>query len=143
MCHNNIHGFLKSINIMANSKKLLWKTKLNELAILFGILNSDDFELINHIILIAKETIYKCRNINLKPSLKLFISRLRHIPGMKLRKFIAQGKGASEIERHICKWNKLDWTGCTFAVGGHVTTATLIQSAMTKWHPEMERAGWY
>ena len=24
-----------------------------------------------------------------------------------------------------------------FAVGGHVTTATLNQSAMTKWYPEM------
>ena len=28
-----------------------------------------------------------------------------------------------------------------FAVGGHVTTATLNQSAMTKWHPEMEKGG--
>ena len=28
-----------------------------------------------------------------------------------------------------------------FAVGGHVTITTLNQSAMTKYHPEMERAG--
>ena len=28
-----------------------------------------------------------------------------------------------------------------FAVWGHVTTATLNRSAMTKWNPEMERAG--
>ena len=28
-----------------------------------------------------------------------------------------------------------------FAVGGHVTTAILNQSAMTKWHPELESAG--
>ena len=29
-----------------------------------------------------------------------------------------------------------------FAVGGHMTTATLNQSAMTKWYPEIERAAW-
>ena len=29
----------------------------------------------------------------------------------------------------------------SLTVGGHVTTATLNQSAMTKWHPEMEGAG--
>ena len=28
-----------------------------------------------------------------------------------------------------------------FAVGDHVTTAYLSQSAMAKWYPEMERAG--
>ena len=28
-----------------------------------------------------------------------------------------------------------------FAAGGHVTTATLNQSAMTKWPPETERVG--
>ena len=80
--------------------------ELNELAILFGILNSDDFKLINHIILIAKETIYKCRNKNLKPSFTLFLSRLRHIH--EIEKTIAQGKGASETEQFICKWEKLD-----------------------------------
>ena len=32
-------------------------------------------------------------------------------------------------------------TNRLFAVGGHVITATLTQSAMTKWHLEMERAG--
>ena len=30
-----------------------------------------------------------------------------------------------------------------FAVGDHVTTAYLSQSAMAKWYPEMERAGWH
>ena len=28
-----------------------------------------------------------------------------------------------------------------FALGSHLTAATLNQSTMTKWHPEMERAG--
>ena len=36
----------------------------------------------------------------------------------------------------------LNLTNRPFAVGGHVTSAILNQSAMTKWHPEMERAGW-
>ena len=37
----------------------------------------------------------------------------------------------------ICLFNR------PFAVGGHVTSTTLNQSAMTTWHPEMERAGWH
>lgn len=42
----------------------------------------------------------------LKTIFALFISRLRHIH--EIEKIIAQGKGTSEIVRHICKWNKID-----------------------------------
>ena len=36
---------------------------------------------------------------------------------------------------------QIEVSGSLFADGGHVTTTTLNQSAMTKWYSEMERAG--
>jgi len=73
--------------------------KLDEITILFGCFNNNpDSNLLNHIIILGKYTIYICRNKNIKPSLSLLKAKTIQI--RKLALFIAK-KAAKESKLFI------------------------------------------
>ena len=43
----------------------------------FGLVRKE-YVLINHIILLAKQMIYQCRCLNIKPSLTLLLAKIKH-----------------------------------------------------------------
>ena len=49
---------------------------LDELKILFGVLNNKCLDLVNHMILIGKQVIYLCRSKKIKPAFDIFLTRL-------------------------------------------------------------------
>ena len=68
---------------------------------MFGVLDiSDNFEPLNHIILIAKQTIFFCRRKNLVPSLNIFLAQLKNI--IKIEEFLA--KKTNKLHLHLEKW---------------------------------------
>ena len=78
--------------------------KLDEITILFICFNNNlDSNLLNHIIILGKYTVYKCRNKNIKPSLSLLKAKTIQI--RKLEVFIAK-KNKKEAF-HYRKWQKM------------------------------------
>ena len=71
-------------------------TPLTMLNVLFGIFgqSNDDF-IVNHVILIAKYFIYKCKLSNAKPSLRFG--------------FVAKVKTVYEIERQIARFTNINY----------------------------------
>ena len=67
---------------------------LNEFSVLFGLFNINHFKLINHIILIGKQAIYTCRTRKIKPTINVFLVRLRNIIMIEVN--IARRTGALE-----------------------------------------------
>ena len=49
---------------------------LDELKILFGVLNNNCLDLVNHIILIGKQVIYFCKSKKIEPALDIFLTGL-------------------------------------------------------------------
>ena len=76
---------------------------LNEFNVLFGLFNVNHFKLINHVVLIGKQTIYTCRAKNVKPNLNIFFAKLRNTLMIELN--IVQGREA--LESFYFKWDKL------------------------------------
>ena len=59
----------------------------NPVNVMFGLLDiSDNFEPLNHIILIAKQTIFFCRRKNIVPSLNIFLAQLKKLKSFLLNK---------------------------------------------------------
>ena len=48
---------------------------MNKFVTLFGILNCENFVLLNHVILIGKQVIYRCKNKLIKPETVLQIDK--------------------------------------------------------------------
>ena len=76
---------------------------LSEIDIIFGTRSKDHWKLINHLILIAKQTIYHARVKNILPSFENFKSRVLSIA--KIESTIAKSRGKLGI--HYQKWDKL------------------------------------
>ena len=76
---------------------------LNEFNVLFGLFNFNHFKLINHVVLIGKQTIYTCRAKKVKPNLNIFLAKLRNTLMIELN--IAQRRGA--LESFFFKWDNL------------------------------------
>ena len=78
--------------------------KLDEITILFGCFNNNlDSNLLSHIIILGKLTIYICRNKNIKPSLSLLKAKTIQI--RKLELFIAKKNKKEDF--HNRKWQKM------------------------------------
>ena len=93
-----------------------WNTKfdtnlqLKKVDILFGIiLRCVQFTLLNHCIIIAKQSLYTCRRLKIPPSFEFFLLKLKKI--YRVEKLISvQNKQVSKFER---KWKDVfnEWSG--------------------------------
>ena len=78
--------------------------KLDEITILFGIPdNNPDNYLLNHIIIMGKQTIYLCRYKNIKPSLSLLKAKTKETK--KLELIIAKKNKKKSL--HYKKWQNM------------------------------------
>ena len=73
------------------------------LNILFGVFNdNEDFAILNHLLLIAKYFIYKCKLNKTKPTLRVFIEKIKLI--YHIEREIA--KRNDRLQKHYEKWEK-------------------------------------
>ena len=86
--------WLKTYNIHEN---------LDELKILFGVLNNNCLDLVNHIILIGKQVIYLCRSKKIKPAFDIFLNWIKRVA--EIEHDIAQRREA--LDKDYNKWNHL------------------------------------
>ena len=77
-------------------------SNLSAFNIIFGFLRKD-FKLINHIILLGKQVIFRCRSLKLKPSLLLLLAKVKIVYQLEL--FIAKRKDSLQV--HEIKWEAL------------------------------------
>ena len=72
--------------------------------VLFGVFNAmDDFLILNHLILLAKFYIYKCKLDIKHPSLNVFIAKIRAT--FQIEQKIASNN--DKLDKHYKKWNKV------------------------------------
>ena len=72
--------------------------------IMFGLFDAKShFMLLNHIVLIAKQTIFFCRRKSIAPSLIIFLAHLKKI--FKIEEYLAREK--NKLNLHLEKWGKL------------------------------------
>ena len=68
----------------------------------FGFFRKD-FILINHIIILCKQVIFQCRNLNIKPSLSLLKAKIKITHKLEL----SIAKQNKKLEVHNKKWKEL------------------------------------
>ena len=72
--------------------------------VLFGVLNAiEDFLILNHLLLLAKFYIYRCKLDILHPSLNVFIAKIR--ANFQIEQNIASKN--NKLDKHYKKWNKV------------------------------------
>ena len=76
---------------------------LNEFSILFVALHNTQLKLINYLIISAKQVIYKCRRIEIKPNINLSLLHIHRVASVE--QSIAERRGALNI--YYDKWNNL------------------------------------
>ena len=79
------------------------ETDLDELKILFAVLNNNCLDLVNHIILIGKQVIYLCRSKKIKPAFDIFSNWIKRVA--EIEHGIAQRREA--LDKYKNKWNHL------------------------------------
>ena len=62
-----------------------------------------DFKVINHLLILAKQTIFHCRQKKLTPNIMLFLTRLKHV--IEIEKTIDANENKTLV--HLEKWNKI------------------------------------
>ncbi|KAL9963351.1 hypothetical protein ACROYT_G026859, partial [Oculina patagonica] len=75
---------------------------LNAFNITFGFFGKD-LPLLNHIIILCKQVIFQCRNLNIKPSLLLLKARIKITFDLEL----AIAKQNKKLKNHNEKWKEL------------------------------------
>ena len=76
----------------------------DQVNIMFGLFDAKShFMLLNHIVLIAKQTIFFCRWKSIAPSLIIFLAHLKKI--FKIEEYLAKEK--NKLNLHLEKWEKL------------------------------------
>ena len=71
---------------------------------MFGLFDVDNhFMLLNHIMLIAKQTIFLCRQKSITPSFIIFLAHLKKI--FRIEEYLAKEK--KKLNLHLMKWEKL------------------------------------
>ena len=69
--------------------------------IMFGLLDiNEHFMSLNHVILIAKQTIFLCRRKNIAPNFNIFLANLKKT--VKIEEFLAKQK--NKMNLHLEKW---------------------------------------
>ena len=97
-----IHKLTLGINRLKNlSNKFNLTDQIN---IMFGLFDVDNhFMLLNHIMLIAKQTIFLCRQKSITPSFIIFLAHLKKI--FRIEEYLAKEK--KKLNLHLMKWEKL------------------------------------
>ena len=76
----------------------------DQINIMFGLFDVDNhFMLLNHIMLIAKQTILLCRQKSISPSFIIFLAHLKKI--LRIEEYLAKEK--KKLNLHFMKWEKL------------------------------------
>ena len=75
---------------------------LSDKDMMFGILTCEDELFINHILMVAKQYLYSCRQNKFLPSIKVFNSKIKLI--YQLETMIA--KSNNKLKAHNMKWGK-------------------------------------
>lgn len=76
----------------------------DQINIMFGLFDVDNhFMLLNHIMLIAKQTIFLCRQKSITPSFIIFLTHLKKI--FRIEEYLAKEK--KKLNLHLMKWEKL------------------------------------
>ena len=75
---------------------------MDELKVLFSVLNNNCLDLAKHVILIGKQVIYLCRSKKIKPEFDIFLNWIKRVA--KMEHDIAQRREALGKYR---KWNLL------------------------------------
>ena len=76
----------------------------DQINIMFGLFDVDNhFMLLNHIMLIAKQTIFLCRQKSITPSFIIFLAHLKKI--FRIEEYLAKEK--KKLNLHLMKWEKL------------------------------------
>ena len=81
------------------------KVKIENLSdedILFGIIGCEDEIFVNHILLLAKQYLYSCRQNKYPPSIRVLLSKINTV--FLIETMIA--KSNNKLETHNMKWNK-------------------------------------
>ena len=85
------------------SEQKVISTPLTLENVIFGVFNIvEDFHILNHIILLAKYYIYKCKLNIIHPSLKVFLAKVKATCQTE-QKIAASG---NKLVKHYKKWNK-------------------------------------
>ena len=112
---NSENESLEHLLFFCKASEVFWKEVLSWLAIhknellnvsltdvLFGKFDIDkDFMVVNHVLLLGKYFIYRCKLDNIKPSLAVFKAKLKAT--LNLEFYIARKKGT--LAQHYRKWN--------------------------------------
>ena len=81
--------------------------ELSDKSIMFGILDCEDYLFVNHILLIAKRHIYNCRIVETRPSLRVFIARVKVVVYQLETKITkSRDKPPDNLTIHLNKWGK-------------------------------------
>ena len=76
----------------------------DQVNIIFGLFDVDyHFMLLNHIVLIAMQTIFYCRRKSITPSFIIFLAHLKKI--FRIEEYLAKEK--NKLNLHLVKWGKL------------------------------------
>ena len=75
---------------------------LSDKDIMFGILRCDDELFVNHVLLVAKQYLYYCRQKSSLPSIRVLDSKIKMI--YQLETIIA--KSNNKMSAHFIKWGK-------------------------------------
>ena len=101
-CKSSTFFWKELLSWLADEANIL--LNVSHLDILFGKFDLDkDFLLVNHIILLAKYFIYKCKLSKASPSLTVFKAKLKAT--YKLELYIAKKNGI--LINHYKKWDHL------------------------------------
>ena len=72
--------------------------------ILFGFFDiSEDFHLLNHLVLLAKQFIYSCKLNRNQPSFKVFLAKIKTV--YEMEHLIARDR--NQLQKHFSKWKRI------------------------------------
>ena len=80
--------------------------ELSDKSIMLGILDCEDYLFVNHILLIAKRHIYNCRIVETRPSLRVFIARVKIVCQLETKIAKSGDKPPDNLTIHFNKWGK-------------------------------------
>ena len=79
---------------------------MSDKSIMLGILDCEDYLFVNHILLIAKQHIYNCRIVETRPSLRVFIARVKVVYQLETKIAKSRDKSSDNLAIHLNKWGK-------------------------------------
>ena len=98
--HQNFFSRLEVIKWLVDQKARI--ENLSDKDILFGIIGCEEEIFVNHILLLAKQYLYSCRQNKYSPSIRVLNSKINTV--LLIDTTIA--KSNNKLESHNMKWSK-------------------------------------